>query len=155
MTATTQLQTAATNLDTRSVDNETVIDFDIDANTDYEIQSSVVVDEDNNVVEAAVRFGRIEERPDLGLGKPLLASAWTTAVRNATATDSPAIEGDLSDFTHIVPHLRVHRENVEDYDCETLTLDEFASAVEDLATFTSDVLRGDDDTIDQEIDAYL
>lgn len=155
MTTTTQLNTVAENIDISEHDTERVIDFDIAANTDYEIQSCVMVDENNRVVEAAVRFGRIEERPDLGLGKPLLASAWTTAVREATNTDSPAIEGDLSDFTHIVPHLRVHRENVEDYGCETLTLDEFASAVEELAAFAGDILRGDDDTLDSEIDAYL
>lgn len=149
----TQLSTVATNVDTTTHDGERVIDFDIAANTDYEIQSCVMVDEDGRVVEAAVRFGRVEERPELGIGKPILATAWANMVDGAT--DAPAIEGDLSDFTHVVPHLRVERANVEQYGVETVTLDEFASVVAELADLVADVLRGDDSTIDAEIDAYL
>ena len=151
--STTQLNTVAATLDISEHDGERVIDFDIDANTDYEIQSCVMVDKNDRVVEAAVRFGRVEERPELGIGKPILASAWANMV--ADATDADAVEGDLSDFGHIVPHLRVRRENVEAYGVETLSLDAFASVVAELAELTETVLRGDDSTIDSEIDAYL
>jgi len=151
--STTQLNTVAANLDISEHDGERVIDFDIAANTDYEIQSCVMVDENDRVVEAAVRFGRVEERPELGIGKPILASAWANMV--SETTDAEAVEGDLSDFSHIVPHLRVHRENVEEYGLETLSLDEFASVVAELADLTENVLRGDDSTIENEIDAYL
>lgn len=151
--STTQLNTVAANLDISEHDGERVIDFDIAANTDYEIQSCVMVDENDRVVEAAVRFGRVEERPELGIGKPILVSAWANMV--SEATDAEAVEGDLSDFSHIVPHLRVQRENVEEYGLETLSLDEFASVVAELADLTENVLRGDDSTIDNEIDAYL
>jgi hypothetical protein len=151
--STTQLNTVAADLDISEHDGERVIDFDIAANTDYEIQSCVMVDEDNRVVEAAVRFGRVEERDHLGIGKPILASAWSNMVSKVAGAE--AVEGDLSDFSHIVPHLRVQRENVEEYDCETLSLDSFASVVTELADLTEAVLRGDDRTIDNEIDAYL
>jgi hypothetical protein len=151
--STTQLNTVAANLDISEHDGERVIDFDIAANTDYEIQSCVMVDENGRVVEAAVRFGRVEERPELGIGKSILASAWANMVSEATGAE--AVEGDLSDFSHVVPHLRVHRENVEEYGLETLSLDEFASVVAELADLTENVLRGDDSTIDSEIDAYL
>lgn len=149
----TQLQSVAANVDEQTVNGERVIDFDIDANSDYEIQSCVMVDDDNQVVEAAVRFGRVAERADLGIGKPILDSAWTTMVNEHT--DADAIEADLSDFTHLVPHLRVDRENVEDYGVETVSLDEFATLVNQLAEVVENVLRGDDSTIDNEIDAYL
>ena len=66
-----------------------------------------------------------------------------------------AVEGDLSDFSHIVPHLRVHRENVEKYGLETLSLDAFVTVVAELADLSEDILRGDDKTIDSQIDAYL
>jgi len=158
MTATTQLNTVTSNLTISEHDGERVIDFDIQANTDYEIQSCVIVDETDRVIEAAVRFGRIDERPDLGIGTTILANAWRTAAQEATGytrLDPTALKADLSDFGHTVPHLRVERENVEEYDCETLTLSEFAAAVDELATFASDVLRGSDETIDQQIDAYL
>lgn len=151
--STTQLNTVAANLDISEHDGERVIDFDIAANTDYEIQSCVMVDENDRVVEAAVRFGRVEERPELGIGKGILVSAWANMV--SETTDAEAVEGDLSDFSHIVPHLRVQRENVEEYGLETLSLDEFASVVAELADLTENVLRGDDSTIDNEIDAYL
>lgn len=154
----TTLNTVTTNVDVTDVGGEQVIDFDIAANTDYEIQSCVMVDDEENVIEAAVRFGRVEERPDLGIGKPILHSAWNTMVREATGFDSlepTALEADLSDFTYLVPHLRVERENVETYGCATLTLEEFVAAVEQLAELVETVLRGDDATIDNQIDAYL
>jgi len=69
--------------------------------------------------------------------------------------DMPAIEADMSDFQHTVPHLRVNRENVEEFGCETLSLDAFADLVATLAEFVSGVLRADDATIDAEIDNYL
>jgi hypothetical protein len=151
--STTQLNTVAADLDISEHAGERVIDFDIAANTDYEIQSCVMVDENDRVVEAAVRFGRVEGRPELGIGKPILASAWANMVSEAAGAE--AVDGDLSDFSHIVPHLRVHRENVEEYGLETLSLDEFASVVAELADLTETVLRGDESTIDSEIDAYL
>jgi hypothetical protein len=151
--STTHLNTVAANVDISEHDGERVIDFDIAANTDYEIQSCVMVDEDDRVVEAAVRFGRVDERPDLGIGTPILGRAWDSMV--AEATDADAVEGDLSDFSHTVPHLRVRRENVEEYDIKTLSLDAFASVVAELADLVGHVLRGDDSTIDSEIDAYL
>ena len=156
--STTQLSTVAADLDISEHDSERVIDFDIAANTDYEIQSCVMVDEDDRVIEAAVRFGRVEERPELGIGKPILARAWTAMVQEATGFDllgPTAIEADISDFSHIVPHLRVQRENVEEYGLETLSLDAFASVVAELAELVENTLRGDDRTIDSEIDAYL
>ena len=151
--STTQLNTVAANLDISEHDGERVIDFDIAANTDYEVQSCVMVDENDRVVEAAVRFGRVEERDHLGIGKPILASAWSNMVSEVTSVE--AVEGDLSDFSHIVPHLRVQRENVEEHGLETLSLGAFASVVAELAGLTETVLRGDDRTIDNEIDAYL
>jgi hypothetical protein len=71
------------------------------------------------------------------------------------ATNLEAVEGDLSDFSHIVPHLRVRRENVEKYGLETLSLDAFVTVVAELADLTEDILRGDDKTIDSQIDDYL
>lgn len=153
MSATAQLNTIATNVDVREVDGDEVIDFDIDANTDYEIQSCVIVDENDRVVEAAVRFGRVEEQAEIGVGKPILASAWANMV--AEAAPAEAVEGDLSDFEHIVPHLRVERPNVEEYGLETMIAEQFAEAVAELAGLVEDVLRGEADTVDQEIDAYL
>jgi len=157
-TATTQLAQVATNVDVTEVSGEEIVDFDIDANNDYEIQSCVMVDEDGQVVEAAVRFGRVEERDHLGIGVPILETAWVTAVVEATGVDDlgrSALEADMSDFGHNVPHLRVERESVETYDSETLSIDEFAAALDTLAEFVEGVLRGDDTTIDAEIDDYL
>jgi hypothetical protein len=156
--STTQLTQVATSVDEFELNGDRAIDFDIAANTDYEIQSRVIVDDDDQVVEAAVRFGRIEERPDLGIGTPILARAWTAMVQEATGydrLDPTAIVADLSDFGHTVPHLRVERENVETYGLDTLSLDAFAAAVTELATLAEDVLRGDDRTIDTQIDDYL
>ena len=150
-----ELTNAATNVDISEIDGEEVIDFDIDANEDYEIQSCVMVNDDNEVVEAAVRFGRIEEQPEIGVGKPILNSAWISMVQEATGFDTlepTALEADLSDFTHIVPHLRVERENVETYDCDTLTLSEFVGAVVELSALVEKVFRGDTDA---HIDDYL
>ena len=150
---TTKLSTIALNLDICELGDERVIDFDIDANTDYEIQSCVIVDEDDRVIEAVVRFGRVEERPDLCIDKSILYPAWVNMVSEATEVE--AVEADLSDFSHIVPHLRVRRESVEKYGLETLSLDAFATVVAELADLTEDILRGDDKTIDSQIDAYL
>ena len=150
-----ELTNAATNVDITEIDGEEVIDFDIDANEDYEIQSCVMVNDDNEVVEAAVRFGRIKEQPEIGVGKPILNSAWISMVQEATGFDTlepTALEADLSDFTHIVPHLRVERKNVETYDCDTLTLSEFVGAVVELSALVEKVFRGDTDA---HIDDYL
>lgn len=150
-----ELTNAATNVDITEIDGEEIIDFDIDANEDYEIQSCVMVNDDNEVVEAAVRFGRIEEQPEIGVGKPILNSAWISMVQETTGFDTlepTALEADLSDFTHIVPHLRVERENVETYDCDTLTLSEFVAAVVELSALVEKVFRGDTDA---HIDDYL
>jgi hypothetical protein len=117
-----------------------------------------MVDENDRVIEAAVRFGRVEERPELGIGKPILGRAWTAMVQEATGFDllgPTAIEADISDFSHIVPHLRVRRENVEEYGLETLSLDAFASVVAELADLVENTLRGDDRTIGSDIDDYL
>lgn len=152
------LNAVATNVDITDVGGEQIVDFDIEANTDYEIQSCVMVDEDDNVVEAAVRFGRVEERPELGIGKPILYSAWTSMVQDATGFDvlePTALEADMSDFSHIVPHLRIERENVEVYGCDTLTIDEFTSTVSELAELVEGVFRADDRTINRKIDDYL
>lgn len=154
MSVTTTLQTAATNVDITEVGGERVIDFDIAANTDYEIQSCVMADEDGRVVEAAVRFGRVEERPELCIDEPILSSAWNEMVAQELG-NLDAIEADLSDFGHNVPHLRVCREDVEEYGCETVDVETFVGAVETLAELVETVLRGDDRTIDAEIDAYL
>jgi hypothetical protein len=151
--STTKLSTVASNLDICELGDERVIDFDIAANTDYEVQSCVIVDEDDRVVEAVVRFGRVEERPELFIDKSVLYPAWVNMV--SAATNVEAVEGDLSDFSHIVPHLRVRREGVEKYGLETLSLDAFVNVVAELADLTEDILRGDDKTIDSQIDAYL
>lgn len=153
MTMTQALSGAATNVDVRDVEDTTVVDFDIDANSDYEIQSCAVV-RDGAVIEAAVRFGRVEAREDLGLGPSLLASAWHGMVEDVLGRVE-AVEADLSDFGHTVPHLRIERENVEEYGLETLTEEEFAAAVAELADLVETVLRGDDATLDREIDQYL
>lgn len=150
-----ELTDAATNVDITDLDDERVIDFDIDANDDYEIQSSVIVNDDNEVVEAAVRFGRIEEQPEIGVGTSILNTAWTNMVKEATGFTQlgpTALEADLSDFDHIVPHLRIERENVETYDCETLDLSEFVEAVVELSALVERVFRGDTDA---HIDDYL
>ncbi|GGL55282.1 hypothetical protein [Halocalculus aciditolerans] len=153
MTATTQLQTVATNIDEQALGDERIIDFDIDANTDYEIQSCVMVDNDDRVVEAAVRFGKVEEREDLGIGKSLIGRAWTFMVEEQTTLD--VVEADLSDFSAIVPHLRVNRDNVEEYGLETLTLDEFADIVAALADLVENVLRGHGRSVNPRFDDYL
>jgi len=145
------LTDAATNVDEREVDGETVIDFDINANKDYRIQSSVIVDDNNDVIEAAVRFGRIEKKPEIGVGKPILYSAWSAMVRD-TLGDVGAVEADLSDFQELVPHLRVDRERIEEYDRETVTLDEFVAGVVRLSTLVERVFRGD---TDNKIDEWL
>ncbi|MDS0280027.1 hypothetical protein NDI85_19770 [Halomicroarcula sp. S1AR25-4] len=158
MSVTTALNSVATNVDTTEVGSEQIIDFDVEANDDYEIQSCVMVDENDRVVEAAVRFGRVETRPDLAIGESILHTAWVNMVAEMAgfdALDRTALEADLSDFEHTVPHLRIVRENVEEFDCETLTADEFAAVVDELATLVSEVLRADDETIDAEIDQWL
>lgn len=140
------------------IDGERVIDFDLDANVDYEIGSSVVVDGDNRVVEAVVRFGRVEDRPELGIGGSIVGNAFQTAAREATGFDSfegAALEAGTGHFRQTVPHLRVLPESIDDYGAATLTLDEFAAAVDELAAFVDDVLRGDAETVDAEIDEYL
>lgn len=150
-----ELTKAATNVDETEVGDETVIDFDIDANEDYEIQSCVMVNDDNEVVEAAVRFGRVEEKPDIGVGVPILNSAWVSMVQEATGFDqlgTTALEADMSDFEHIVPHFRIERENVEEHDCETLGLCEFVSSIVELSANVERVFRGDTDS---EIDEWL
>lgn len=149
------LDNIATNVDITEVGGQQVIDFDIAANTDYEIQSCIMVNDDNDVVEAAVRFGRVEEQPEIGVGKPILYRAWISMVKEATGFDDleqTALEADLSDFKHLVPHLRVERENVEMYDLDTLSIGEFAEAVADLGRLVEDVFRGDTDA---HIDDYL
>lgn len=154
----TQFESFATNVSPRSVGEETVIDFDVAANEGYEIQSCAMVNDDGEVVEAAIRFGRIEERPEIGVNTSILENAWTNMVSAATGFDRlepTALEADMSDFDHVVPHLRVERENVETYDCETLTVETFADAVEQLADLVSDVLRADAETMDAEIDGWL
>lgn len=138
----------------RETNGETVIDFDIAANTDYEVQSCVIVDDQDRVVEAAVRFGRIEERDHLGIGRSILSTAWGTMVSDAT-NGSEVVKSDLSDFSHIVPHLRIERMNIEESGRTPLTLEQFADVVNELATLVGTVLRGDDKTIDQKIDSYL
>lgn len=150
-----ELTEVADNVDETKVAGETVIDFDIVANEDYEIQSAVMVDDDNRVVEAAVRFGRVEEKTDIGVNHSILNNAWINMVKETTGFDRlepTALEADMSDFEHIVPHLRVERENVETYDCETLTLSEFVSAVAELSALVERVFRGD---TDNEIDEWL
>lgn len=150
-----ELTDTASNVDITELDGEQVIDFDIDANDDYEIQSSVMVNDDNDVVEAAVRFGHIEEQPEIGVGAPILESAWVNMVSDVVGFDTlapTALEADLSDFDHVVPHLRVARENVETYDCETLTLSAFVSSVVELSALVERVFRGDTDA---HIDEYL
>lgn len=146
------LTDAATNVAERTVGDDRVIDFDIDVNEDYEIQSSVVVDESGRVVEAAVRFGRIEQRPDLGIDQQLQSMAWKRMV--ADIADAEAVEADLSDFDHVVPHLRIERPNVEEYGLETLTLDEFVAAVVELSAEVERVFRADARHADR-IDEWL
>lgn len=152
--ALTRIESIATDVHARHHDGGRIIDFDVDANNDYEVQSCVVTDENGRVVEAAVRFGRVEERPELYIKRAILQNAWQGMVSIA-AGDVEAVEADLSDFGCLVPHLRVNCESVEEYDAETVTIDEFASIVAELAELTETVLRGDDDTIDREIDTYL
>ena len=150
-----ELTEVATNVDETNVGGETVIDFDIAANEDYEVQSCVMVNDENEVVEAAVRFGRVEEQPEIGVGVPILNTAWISMVQETTGLDKlgpTALEADMSDFDHIVPHLRVERENVETYDCETLDLCEFVSSVAELSALVERVFRGD---TDNEIDEWL
>ncbi len=150
-----ELTEVADNVAERDVNGETVIDFDIAANEDYEIQSAVMVNDENEVVEAAVRFGRVEEKPEIGVGVPILNSAWVSMVQETTGFDTlepTALEADMSDFEHVVPHLRIERENVETYDRETLTLCEFVSAVAELSALVERVFRGD---TDNEIDEWL
>ena len=84
--STTKLSTVASNLDICELGDERVIDFDIAANTEYEIQSCVIVDEDDRVIEAVVRFGRVEERPELGIDKSILYPAWANMVSDATTS---------------------------------------------------------------------
>jgi len=150
-----ELTQVADNVDETEVGGEQVIDFDIAANSDYEIQSCVMVNDENEVIEAAVRFGRVEEQPDIGVGVPILESAWLAMVKEMTGFDTlepTAIEADMSDFEHVVPHLRIKRENVENFGCETLTLSEFVSAVAELSALVERVFRGD---TDNEIDEWL
>lgn len=150
-----ELTEVATNVDETNIDGETVIDFDIAANEDYEVQSCVMVNDENEVVEAAVRFGRVEEKSDIGVGVPILNSAWVSMVQKTTGFDTlgpTALEADMSDFDHVVPHLRIERENVEKYDCETLSLCEFVTAVAELSALVERVFRGDTDA---EIDEWL
>lgn len=159
-TNTTQLNALGDNVDITTINGEEIIDFDIAANSNYEIQSCVMVDENDNVVEAAVRFGRIETHDDMGIGKPILHSAWTAMTANVIGPHidnggSIEYEADLSDFKHIVPHLRVRRENVEEFGFDTMSLAEFVSNVAELAELVETVFRADKATIDREIDHWL
>ena len=154
MTDTENLTQIAEIKDEFEIDGDRAIDFDLGSN-DHRIKSRVIVDDDNKVVEAAVRFGKVEEKPDIGVGRPIIENAWINMVKEATGISSlqdSALEADLSDFDYLVPHLRVGRENVEEYDCETLTLSEFVEAVVKLSTLVERVFRGDTDRL---IDDYL
>lgn len=151
-TSHTEFESFATNVSPREVGTETVIDFDIDANNDYEIQSCAMV-EGGEVVEAAVRFGRVETNDDIGVGKPILYSAWQ-AMADDTLGDVE-YEADLSDFEHIVPHLRVRRENIEEYGATAMSVAEFVAAVKTLAGLVETVLRADTETMDAAIDEWL
>jgi len=145
----------ATQVDEQEVDGERVIDFDIDANTGYEIQSAAVVDKDDRVKEAAVRFGRVEEHEDIGVGRSIIGRAFQNKVGETPVGEKEPVVADMSDFGHNVPHLRVERENIEEFGMEAPTLDEFAESVEETAEFTNNILRGDKETIDREIDNFL
>lgn len=155
-----QLTDVARNVDEQELNGDTVIDFDIAANSDYEIQCGVVVNDNDEVVEAAVRFGRVEEHPEIGVGHSIIYDAWINMVKDATAglsyRDDSAVEADLSDFQHIVPHLKVGpREDIEEFGLDTLTLDELVTAVVKLSALVERVFRGDVRTIDREIDDWL
>jgi hypothetical protein len=150
-------ESIAERTDEQQVGGERIIDFDVEANTDYEIQSSVVVDEETDTVkEASVRLGKVEERPDLNIDRGILFDAFSNKVRDTPAGDVETVEADMSDFQHNVPHIRVGpRENIEEFGMEAPTTEEFAQTVEEAADFTEDVLRADDKTIDNEIDDFL
>jgi len=145
----------ADTVDERDIGGERVIDFDIDTNSDYEIQSSVALDDQDRVKEAAVRFGMVEERPDLNIDRGLLERAFSTKVRETAGGSKESVESDFSHFKRNVPHIRVERENVEEFGLEPPTADEFAETVQESAEFTEEILRGDDETIDNEIDRFL
>lgn len=155
----TAFDSFATNVSPTEVGGETVIDFDIDANSEYEIQSCAMV-EDGEVVEAAVRFGRVETNEEIGVGTPILHNAWTAMVADTLGPSPDAggdteYEADLSDFEHTVPHLRVRRENIEEHGLDAMTVAEFADAIETLADLVESVLRADARTMDATIDEWL
>lgn len=144
----TAFESFATNVSPRDVGEETIVDFDIAANTDYEIQSCVMVNDDNEVVEAVVRFGKVTIDDDDTIGRPLVNSAWTSMAEDVIGTSpdhggSTEYEADLSDFDHLVPHLRVRRPNVEECGMDTMTVEQFADAVDALAELVVDVLQAD------------
>lgn len=155
----TAFDSFATNVAPCEVGGETVIDFDIDCNSDYEIQSGVVV-KDGQVVEGAVRFGRVEEREEINVDHGIIYDAWINMVRD-TIGETPEsggnveYEANLSDFQHEVPHLNVRRENVEEYGFDAMTVEEFADVVETLAELVENVLRADNETMDATIDEWL
>lgn len=157
----TTFDSFATAVSPRDVGEETVIDFDIAANTDYEIQSCAMLNDDGEVVEAVVRFGNVEEVEEIGVGRPILASAWGNMVRDVIGETpdnggSVEYEADLSDFAnHAVPHLRVRRENIEEYGFDAMSVQEFADAINTLSELVQDVLRADADTMDATIDEWL
>jgi len=147
----------ATNVSPRDVGAETVIDFDVAANTDYEIQSCVMVNDDNEVVEATVRFGKVTIDTDETIGHSLVDGAWSRMAEDVIGRSpedggSTEYEADLSDFDHLVPHLRVRRENIEEYGLDPMTAEEFADAVDALAELVADVLQADNPG---KIDAWL
>lgn len=129
--------------DPQFFDGKVVVDFDFDVETDYEVQSGVVI-EDGRVAEAAVRFGRIPTYEDIGVGRPILADAWINMVHNHVKPDGE-FEADLSDFGHNVPHFRV----------SDMDVDEFVRVVHELHELVETVFRSGEKAMDQQIDDYL
>jgi hypothetical protein len=147
----------ATNVSPRDVGAETVIDFNVAANSDYEIQSCVMVNDDNEVVEAIVRFGKVTIDTDETIGLSLVNGAWSRMTediigRSPEGGGDTEYEADLGDFDHLVPHLRVRRENIEEYGLDPMTVEEFADAVDALDKLVVDVFQADSPS---KIDAWL
>lgn len=142
MTLETKLSEFARNVDVTEVGGDKIVDFDIDANENYEIQSGAVV-EDGRVTEASVRFGRAPTYEDIHVDSGVLHTAWANMVNNVSPVGD--YEADLSHFGHDVPHFRV----------EDMDVCEFVRVVRELHTLVSAVFQSGVDAMDERIEEYL
>lgn len=134
-------------------DGDTITDFEIGANSGYDIDCSIRT-RDGSVVGGAVRFGEVPERPDAGIDAQLLNTAWIHMVEDAIDADDAVLEADMSDWSTPVPHLRIVSENIDEFGFDPIPIDEFVAGVITLSGQVERVFRCDQRHVSR-IDEWL